>query len=108
MKEALLIYNPTSGKGQLPGSLSPVLDVFTKAGWLVTVYPTQCKGDAVRAAGTYHPLETGTQLFGGSDSVPLALGGMCRRRWHFKRNCNRADGVVRPTHAGIYSFRLHQ
>ena len=48
MNRLLFIYNPTSGTGQVKGSLAPVLDVFTKAGWLTTSYPTQCKGDAAR------------------------------------------------------------
>ena len=48
MNRLLFIYNPTSGTGQAKGALSAVLDVFTKAGWLATSYPTQCKGDAAR------------------------------------------------------------
>lgn len=48
MNRLLFIYNPTSGTGQAKAALAPVLDVFTKAGWLTTAYPTQCKGDAVR------------------------------------------------------------
>ena len=31
-------------------ALAQVLDVFTKAGWITTSYPTQCKGDGARAA----------------------------------------------------------
>ena len=50
MKKLLFIYNPTSGKGRVAEGLSAVLDVFTKAGWLTTVYPTQSKGDAARTA----------------------------------------------------------
>ena len=48
MQKLLFIYNPTSGKGRVADGLSPMLDVFTKAGWLTTVYPTQHKGDATR------------------------------------------------------------
>ena len=47
MNNLLFIYNPTAGKGQVADQLSSVLDVFTKAGWLVTVRPTQGKGDAI-------------------------------------------------------------
>lgn len=50
MKKLLYIYNPTSGKGKVTTGLSAALDSLTKAGWLVTVYPTQGKGDAIRAA----------------------------------------------------------
>ena len=76
MKEALLIYNPTSGKGQLPGSLSPGLDVFTKAGWLVTVYPTQCKGDAVRAAKELGPRFQRVVCAGGDGTLSETVTGL--------------------------------
>lgn len=48
MKTMLFIYNPTSGKGQVRHRLAKVIDCFTAAGWLVTAYPTQCRGDAMR------------------------------------------------------------
>ena len=48
MQKLLFIYNPTSGKGRVAEGLSAVLNVFTKSGWLTTVYPTQHKGDAAR------------------------------------------------------------
>ena len=50
MNSLLFIYNPTSGTGQVKTALAQVLDVFTKAGWITTSYPTQCKGDAARTA----------------------------------------------------------
>ncbi len=50
MKKLLFIFNPHAGKGAIRGQLPGVLDVFTKAGYLVTAYPTQSKGDATRAA----------------------------------------------------------
>ena len=50
MTRLLFIYNPASGTGQAKNALAPVLDVFTKAGWITTSYPTQCKGDAARTA----------------------------------------------------------
>ena len=50
MEPLLLIYNPTAGKGRVTADLAAVLDVFTKAGYLTTVYPTQGKADATRIA----------------------------------------------------------
>ncbi len=47
MQHLLFIYNPTSGTGKIKMELSAILDIFTKSGWLTTVYPTQKKGDAV-------------------------------------------------------------
>ena len=48
MNRLLFIFNPASGTGQVKAALAQVLDVFTKAGWITTSYPTQCKGDAAR------------------------------------------------------------
>ena len=50
MKTLLFIYNSTSGKGKISTELSHVVDMFSKAGYLVTTCPTQCKGDATRLA----------------------------------------------------------
>ena len=50
MKQLLFIFNPTAGKGQIRGSLAGIVDQFTKLGYLVTIYPTQGKGDAADAA----------------------------------------------------------
>lgn len=45
MKTLLFIYNPRAGKGRIANHLSDVIDTFTKAGYRVTAYPTQCSGD---------------------------------------------------------------
>lgn len=50
MKKLLLIYNLLAGKGQLKPRLPAILDTLTKAGWLVTVHPTQGKSDATAVA----------------------------------------------------------
>ena len=46
MKTALFLFNPRAGKGSIKTSLSKITDILTQAGFLVTVYPTQAKGDA--------------------------------------------------------------
>lgn len=50
MKRLLFIYNPQAGKGVIKPHLANVLDTFTKAGYLVTVWPTQGKADATHVA----------------------------------------------------------
>lgn len=50
MKRLLFIYNPQAGKGVIRPRLANVLDTFTKAGFLVTVWPTQGKADATHVA----------------------------------------------------------
>ncbi len=46
-KKLLFIYNPKAGKAQIKNQLFEIVNVFVKAGYLVTVYPTQCSGDAI-------------------------------------------------------------
>ena len=50
MKRLLFIYNPQAGKGLIRPHLANVVDIFTKAGYLVTVWPTQGKEDATHVA----------------------------------------------------------
>lgn len=42
----LFIYNPRAGKEKIKGKLSGILDIFAKAGYEMTVYPTKERGDA--------------------------------------------------------------
>lgn len=46
MKKLLFVYNPRAGKEMLKPRLSDVLDIFVKAGYEVTVHPTQAYRDA--------------------------------------------------------------
>lgn len=50
MKEKMLfIYNPRAGKAQIRSNLLDIIDIFVKAGYEVTAYPTQSAGDAIKA-----------------------------------------------------------
>ena len=44
-KRLLFIFNPHSGKGRVKNYLFDIVDIFTKADYAVTVYPTQHPGD---------------------------------------------------------------
>lgn len=76
MNRLLFIYNPTSGKGRAAKDLSTILDVFTKAGWLTTVYPTQCKGDASRVARELAPFFQRIVCAGGDGTLSEAVAGL--------------------------------
>lgn len=47
-KKLLFIFNPRSGKGLIKTHLADVIDKMVKAGFSVTVYSTQDRGDATR------------------------------------------------------------
>ena len=55
VKKMLFIYNPNAGTGTLKPRLSDVIDVFTKAGYEVTAYPTQKYRDATEKMETCLP-----------------------------------------------------
>lgn len=48
-KKILFIYNPKAGKAKIKSNLLDIIDIFTKAGYEVTAYPTQAKGDGMQA-----------------------------------------------------------
>ena len=48
-KKMLFIYNPRAGKEKIRSNLLDIIDIFTKAGYEVTAYPTQAKGDGLTA-----------------------------------------------------------
>ena len=50
MSRLLFIFNPYAGKAQIKNKLMQILDLMVKAGYEVTVHPTQFKGDAKRVA----------------------------------------------------------
>lgn len=44
-RKMLFVFNPNAGKAELAPRLFEVVDTFTKAGYQVTVHPTQCPMD---------------------------------------------------------------
>ena len=76
MNQLLFIYNPTSGTGRVKEALAPILDVFAKAGWLTTAYPTQCKGDAARVVRELAPQFDRIVCAGGDGTLSEAASGL--------------------------------
>lgn len=52
-KNLLLIFNPIAGQGLFAPNLFEVVDLFTKAGFWVTTYPTQAMGEAKQMIMSY-------------------------------------------------------
>lgn len=48
-RKMLFIYNPRAGKSRIRSNLLDIIDIFAKADFEVTVYPTQTRGDALQA-----------------------------------------------------------
>ena len=81
----LFVYNPHSGIGKIKSQLSDILEIMVRAGYEVTVYPTQAQGDAtglvVKHASAYDLVvccggdgtldETVTGLMQSNSAIPL-------------------------------------
>ena len=81
MKKLLFVYNPRAGKEMLKPRLSDVLDIFVKAGYEVTVHPTQAYRDAYYQIKQY---EVGKYdliaCSGGDGTIDEVATGMMKRR----------------------------
>lgn len=130
MKKLLFIYNPQAGKGVVKTKLASMLDIFTKAGWLVTVRPTQGKADATAVAvrlgakfdrvvccggdGTLSETVTGLMRLGQRPIlgyVPAGTTNDFSRNLHLPKGYERraetaARGVPRPCDIGRFNDRI--
>lgn len=79
MKKLLFIYNPNAGTGMLKPKLSDVLDIFVKAGYEVTVYPTQKYHDALAKTLSYTEEYDLLVCSGGDGTLDEVVTGMARR-----------------------------
>ena len=52
-KKLLFVFNPCSGKAQIKNQLLDIVDTMVKADYEVTIYPTQCAGDAKEKVEAY-------------------------------------------------------
>lgn len=75
-KRLLFIFNPCSGKGQIKSKLMSIIDIMVKAGYEVTIHPTQEREDAKemvrKEAGKFDLLVCS----GGDGTLDEAVTGM--------------------------------
>ena len=88
MKRLLFIFNPWSGKAHVKDHLFEITDEFAKAGYLVTVYPTQRSRDCyeylLKCAGEYDVIVCS----GGDGTLNEAVAGM------IDNGCDRPMGYI--------------
>ena len=81
-KSMLFVYNPKAGKAGIRSNLLDIIDTFVKAGYEVTVYPTQAPGDAVKAVRERRPGYDMVACSGGDGTLDEVVTGMmqCEER----------------------------
>lgn len=80
MKKLLFIYNPNAGKGLIKPKLSDVLDIFVKAGYEVTVYPTQKYRDGYHKVRHFKEDYDLVVCSGGDGTLDEIVTGMMKRK----------------------------
>ena len=78
----LFIYNPRAGKERIRSNLLDLIDIFTKAGYEVTAYPTQYAGDATRAVIERDENYQMVSCSGGDGTLDEVVNGVMRSSKH--------------------------
>lgn len=80
-RKMLFIYNPHAGKEGIRSKLLDIIDIFAKAGFEVTVHPTQKQGDAIEATlKKAHKYEI-LACCGGDGTLDEVVTGMMMREY---------------------------
>lgn len=77
-RKMLFVFNPRAGKAKIHNKLCDILDIFTKAGYEITVYPTQYEGDAIRAVQSKREEYDLLVCSGGDGTLDEAVNGMIK------------------------------
>lgn len=77
-KKLLFVYNPKAGKAKIKSRLADVLDIFARAGYEMTVCPTQKSGDAVTIVQNRSPEYDIVVCSGGDGTLDEVVTGMMR------------------------------
>ena len=78
MKKMLFIYNPKAGKAQIRNKLADILDVFTRGGYEITIYPTQRSEDAMEKTEKRSKEYDIVVCSGGDGTLDEVVTGMIR------------------------------
>lgn len=80
MKKMLFVYNANAGKGLLKPKIADILDIFVKAGYDLSVYPTQAYHDAYRKVmDIEEDMYDLVVCSGGDGTIDEVVTGMMRR-----------------------------
>ena len=79
-KRMLFLINPKAGKAKIRNQLLAVMDIFTKAGYEVTVHITQCKQDAQRVVEEREDTYDILVCSGGDGTLDEVVTGMVKSR----------------------------
>ncbi len=77
-KKLLFIFNPHAGRGLIRVRLADILDIFVKAGYEVTTYPTQAKDDILNKIPEWAGHFDRIVCCGGDGTLDETVAGMIK------------------------------
>lgn len=84
MEKIFLVANPCSGTLKLKNNLLEIVRVFTQAGYLVTVYPTQCRRDATHVVSHLGNEYTMVVCCGGDGTLNEVIAGLMQNKNRYR------------------------
>lgn len=83
-KRMFLIANPKSGRAKIKNELMAIVDIFTRAGFSVTVYPTACSGDATTVVSKLDDAYDTIVCCGGDGTLNEVINGLMQNKNRYK------------------------
>lgn len=83
-KKMFLIANPKSGRAKIKNELMAIVDIFTRAGFSVTVYPTACSGDATAVTANLDDSYDTIVCCGGDGTLNEVINGLMQNKNRYK------------------------
>lgn len=84
MEKIFLIANPCSGTLRLKNNLLQIVRTLSDANYLVTVYPTKCRGDAKRVISELSDEYTTIICCGGDGTLNEVITGIMKNGNHYR------------------------
>ena len=75
-KKVLFIFNPVSGRSQIRTDLVDILEILSRKDYVVTCYPTRCRGDARNLVRTRKEDYLYVVCAGGDGTLDEVVSGM--------------------------------
>ncbi len=79
-KKLFLIVNPKSGRARIKTELLNIVQILTRGGYSVTVYPTACAGDATRMARELSDEYETVVCCGGDGTLNEVINGLMKNK----------------------------
>lgn len=84
LEKIFLVANPRSGMMKLKNHLLSIVEVFSKANFSVTVYPTKCRGDATQVVSRLSDEYTTIVCCGGDGTLNEVIAGIMKNEHHYR------------------------